>query len=460
MAERERRGRRRGALAAGLLAALLAAGALCCLGSSAGRILPGVSLAGVELGGLTASEAEALLEQRLAEPCGEIQVLLCQEGALVASLRCRELGASPDFAGGAAAALAIGSQGGLRSAIVRGWLRLLGRYRAEAALEFSLDQDQLRAALPPEPVNAAYDPATGEVREGRLGVVLEPAALAAALRGSRPGAVVEVEVRVVRPEIGAEQLRRALFRDVLGTCTTQVGGSAVRRRNVALSAQAIDGLVLLPGAVFDYNAAVGERTEAKGYGPAPAYVNGETVSDVGGGVCQTSSTLYLAALLSDLEILERTAHRYASSYIPLGLDATVSWGGPEFRFRNDTPYPLRLKAEMEGEQLTVTVVGTRLGRFHVEMRSDVLSTDPYVTRYEDSAALPPGAEQVRQSGYTGCTVQTYREVYDDEGNLVSRSAEARSVYRRRDKIVLRGAAPPPEEEKREEAADLLAEAPF
>lgn len=452
MRDREKKpaGRRRAALAACLVSLLLAAaGTLCRLGNPGAYILPGVSLAGVELGGLTAAEAEVLLAQRLAGPCGDIQVLLCQEGALVASLRCRDLGAAPDFAGGARAALALGQEGGLTSALERGWRRLLGRYRAEVPLTFTVDQARLRSALPPEPVNAAYDPDTGEIREGRVGVDLAPAALEAALRGALPGTVVEVEVRVVRQEISADHLRQVLFRDELGSCTTQVGGSAVRRRNVALSAQAIDGTILLPGAAFDFNAVVGERTREKGYGGAPAYVNGETVEEVGGGVCQTSSTLYLAALLADLEILERTAHRYPSSYIPLGLDATVSWGGPEFRFRNDTPYPVRLAAEIKGNALTVTVIGTRLGDFHVEMRSDVLSTDPYATRYEDSPALPAGTEQVRQSGYTGCTVQTYREVYDADGTLLSTAAEARSVYRKRDKIVLRGTKTPPEEEEGE-----------
>ncbi|RAZ93300.1 hydrolase, partial [Klebsiella oxytoca] len=78
-----------------------------------------------------------------------------------------------------------------------------------------------------------------------------------------------------------------------------------------------------------YNETVGQRTTAKGYKPAPAYVKGETVDEIGGGVCQPSSTLYLACLRANLEITERYAHRYVPAYIGKGMDATVSWGGPD-----------------------------------------------------------------------------------------------------------------------------------
>ena len=100
---------------------------------------------------------------------------------------------------------------------------------------------------------------------------------------------------------------------------------------------------------------VGKRTTDRGFGAAPAYVNGETVDTIGGGICQVSSTIYYAALLSNLEIVERYAHRYAPSYITWGMDATVSWGGPEFRFKNDTGYPVRLDVTYENSRITVSV---------------------------------------------------------------------------------------------------------
>ena len=111
-----------------------------------------------------------------------------------------------------------------------------------------------------------------------------------------------------------------------------MGGTAARVSNVKLASAAFDGTVLNSGDLFSYNETVGQRTEAKGYKAAPAYVQGETVDEIGGGVCQPSSTLYYACLLANMEITERYAHRYIPAYITRGMDATVSWGGPDYKF--------------------------------------------------------------------------------------------------------------------------------
>ena len=172
---------------------------------------------------------------------------------------------------------------------------------------------------------------------------MEAPALCRSLSKAVPGGAVRLPVEVRQPEISAEHLREALFRDVLGTYQTEVGGSASRRGNVALSAAAVDATVLLPGETFDYNQVVGERTRARGYGAAPAYVNGETVEEIGGGICQTSSTLYAAALLADLQITARSAHRYVSSLVRRGIAGTASYGGRECGLGNGGRTTFQLK---------------------------------------------------------------------------------------------------------------------
>lgn len=99
--------------------------------------------------------------------------------------------------------------------------------------------------------------------------------------------------------------------------------------------QAIDGLVIAPGEQFSYNDALGERTAERGYKAAGAYSNGQVVQEIGGGICQVSSSLYYAALLANLQIDVRVCHYFPVAYLPPGLDATVSWGGPEFKFTNN-----------------------------------------------------------------------------------------------------------------------------
>lgn len=200
-----------------------------------------------------------------------------------------------------------------------------------------------------------------------------------------------------------------------------MGGTAARISNVRLASSAFSGTVLNCGDIFSYNGTVGQRTTARGYQAAPAYVKGETVDEIGGGVCQPSSTLYLACLKSNLEITERYAHRYAPTYIEWGMDATVSWGGPDYRFTNNTDYPIKLVATYAKGYLTVKILGTKVDDIQVKMTKEVLSDTPYETVYEEDATLAPGTESVKTTPYTGHKVKTYRNLYDGSGTLISSS---------------------------------------
>ena len=181
------------------------------------------------------------------------------------------------------------------------------------------------------------------------------------------------------------------------------------------------------GDVFSYNDVVGQRTAARGYQAAPAYVQGETVDEIGGGICQTSSTLYLACLRSNLEITERYAHRYVPAYITAGMDATVSWGGPDYKFTNNSLYPIKIVTIYENNYLTVRILGTNVDGTSVKMTNEHLSTTPYETVYEDDPTLAPGTEKVKTTPYTGYKYRTYRNVYDANGKLISSTYEAVSA---------------------------------
>ena len=436
-----------GAAAAVLVLAGVLLAAAYRAGGPGGVLLPGSSVAGVDVGGLSREAALERLEAALLPRYAAARIHLVEGDTLVAVRTWEELGAAPDLSGAVDALFAQTPQGpGWPDRLRRGWRRLSGREPPAVLPAVTVDPAALAASLPPQPENARYDKESGTVAEGRAGILADAEALAAALGAAEPGRTLRFQVQVREPELTGEALRAVLFRDVLGTCTTTVTGSAERVGNVRLSAAAVDGTVLNPGEVFDYNAVVGERTAEKGYGAAPAYVNGETVSEIGGGVCQTSSTLYLAAVRSDLAVTERVNHRYVSGYIPLGMDAAVSWGGPELRLQNDTAYPIRVQAAMEGGELTVTILGTKLDQARVEVTYEILATVPYGTEYRETDALPAGQRQVQRSGITGYTVQTYRSVYDAEGNLLRSAPEAKSVYQSRDALVLVGT-------KRPEAAE-------
>ena len=307
-----------------------------------------------------------------------------------------------------------------------------------------LDLEAMAQELSPEASPARYDIETGAVVDGEVGVTLDVEAAQYVLDAALDGETVKLPAEVTFPAVTAEELQEVLFRDLLSTCTTRVSGTSTRKNNVKLSGQAVNGTILNDGDIFDYNAVVGQRTTEKGYGAAPSYINGETVDSIGGGICQTSSTIYLASLLANLEIVERYAHRYAPSYITLGMDATVSWGGPEFRFKNNTGYPIRIDVSYANSEITVNIYGTKTDDTYVKMTREVLSSTGYETEYVETEELPWGTQQQKQSGYTGYEVVSYRNVYDGQGNLLSSDMEAKSSYKSRNEIILVGIAGRPD----------------
>ena len=251
-------------------------------------------------------------------------------------------------------------------------------------------------------------------------------------------------VQLVLEKAPQEELEQVLFRDVLGEAKTHVSGSAGRIGNVKLSAQIINGLVLNSGETFSYNGSVGKRTADRGFKPAPAYVKGETVDEIGGGICQTSSTLYLACLLSNLEITERYAHRYVPAYIAWGMDATVSWGGPDYKFTNNTLYPVKIVTKYEKGYLTVQILGTNVDGTYVKMSNEVLSKTPWETIYQEDPTMAPGSpDVVKVTPYTGYKVNSYQTIYDKDGKVIDSHFEASSNYKVRNKVILQAPAAQP-----------------
>lgn len=306
---------------------------------------------------------------------------------------------------------------------------------------------EIRDAVLTESVSARYDSANDTIIPDITGVDLDVAAAQQLMDAAAPGAYTTFPLTLIPATVSAETLKEVMFRDVLATYTTNVAGTAARKNNVQLSAKAINGYVLNYGDIFSYNEAVGRRTAARGYQAAPAYVGGQTVDEIGGGICQTSSTLYMSCLLANLEITQRVAHRYATSYMPYGMDATVSWGSPDYRFTNNTDYPIRITTEYKDDTLTVTLLGTKIDDIQVKMSYEYLEKINWTTEYQEDPTMAPGTEKVIQSAYTGHKVQTYRELYDGDGNLISKTKESYSYYKARNRVVARGPALPetPEE---------------
>ena len=285
--------------------------------------------------------------------------------------------------------------------------------------------------------DATWDPETHQVVPSEVGYEFDLEAAKLALANANPGDVLKFIYVEIQPEVDTESLESVLFKDVLGTYTAKSTSSYNRDNNLKLACEAIDGTILYPGDTFSYNDALGERTPEKGYLPADSYMGSQTIKTYGGGICQPSSSLYYCALIADLEIVQRSNHGFISAYMPYGMDATVDWAGPDFKFRNSTNYPIRIDAEANGGTVTVSLVGTDEKDYYVEMEYVILSsTSPKTIEKEVGPDEGHKDGEVEITPYTGYTVQTYKCKYDKQTKeLLSREKEAYSEYDKRDKVV-------------------------
>ena len=290
------------------------------------------------------------------------------------------------------------------------------------------------------PKNAFYDTETGEVIPHQEGFGFDMNEFKTQMENAAPGEKVYVMLKAVPAEITTDIAAAALFENVLYTCTTPLTDIPNRTNNVTLAANAMNGAVIMPGETFSFNKRVGERTAEKGYKKADVYVSGNTVGELGGGVCQVASTLYVCCLYTDLEIVERAEHQFFVTYVPAGLDATIYWGARDYQFKNNTDYPIMIEAFVEGLELTVTLKGEKSNDNYVEMISETLEVKPFEEVEEVDETKDPDYRELKHTGYT---IKTYRNVYDKDGNLLNSSHEATSYYNRRDKTWIVG---PQEEE--------------
>ncbi len=303
---------------------------------------------------------------------------------------------------------------------------------AESELDFQNIYDRIYI----EPVSAVYDEETYAVTESVTGVSFDIDAAQKAYDAAMVGATVTIPLLYTEPEINTGALEELLFRDVIAERKTYISGTSNRINNVKLAAAAIDGTILNPGETFSYNETVGQRTTEKGYLPAGAYVGGEVVQEIGGGICQVSSTLYCCVLHADLEVVDRSNHMFIVTYLPLGNDATVNWGSVDFKFKNNTEYPIQIEMFSEDGYLNVKLHGTKLDTNYIEVEYVVISTTPYEVVEEEDESIEEGTTEVKHGGHTGYVVDTYRYLYDENDELIEKTFIARSTYRKQDKVIL------------------------
>lgn len=304
--------------------------------------------------------------------------------------------------------------------------------------------EDIAKAVVKEPVKATWetDGERATIVGGTPGAALDPKKTAeeltraALLSNDR---VAKVQVVETPSERTVEQAKQMGIVSKLASYTTEFGGSEGRRENVARAAELISGTLLAPGAEFDFDSVVGQRTQDNGFTTAPAIIAGKLEDSLGGGICQVSTTLYNAVFFAGLDVTSRKNHSIYISHYPKGRDATVSWGGPAFRFVNDTPNWILIKAAASRSSVTFVLYGTPVNRQVTYTTGDWYGIQPPAEKRVKTNELPQGKERVADEGQTGRSIKVTRRVIQD-GKTIHQDTFV-SNYPMRPKIIEEGAMP-------------------
>lgn len=251
----------------------------------------------------------------------------------------------------------------------------------------------------------------------------------------------DLPVKAEKPRITAEQLN--LITDVVSEFKTNFNrGQINRSSNIRLAASKLNGVILLPGEVLSYNETVGKRTVANGFKLAGVYANGRHDVGIGGGICQVSTTLYNAALLANLEIVQRSNHSMPVPYVPFGRDATVDYASIDLKFRNSSATPIAVVSEVNGGTITFRVLGKKDTTKNVKIVSTDHSSWGNGIKYVSDPTVPAGKTKVVEKGSIGRRCVTWR-ILEENGVEVGRENLGVSYYKAVPRIIARGPAPKP-----------------
>jgi len=313
---------------------------------------------------------------------------------------------------------------------------LVVELKREDVIPPELTVDYLKNEVCTEPQDATYT-----IEDHRLTIIDEKVGIkidmteAKQIIESTPGDVVRIPAVITQPNVTAEKIEADLFPDLLGTYQTRYNaGDVARSHNLALASEKISEIVLAPDEVFSYNDIVGPRTAERGFREAGVYVGNKVERGLGGGICQVSSTLFNTVVLSDLNIVYRTNHSLPVSYVPLGRDATVSYGSIDFKFSNNTGAPIKIVASAQGGTNVVSIYGIKKnpGRT-IEITTECTGTySPRVEQIEDPT-LPVGEVKVEQAGANGSSYVTYK-ITKENGKTIKTETLTKSSYAAKDRI--------------------------
>ena len=413
-------------------------------------IAQGVLVDGVHVGGMTRSQAEKALDRQIKQDAGELRMAVQVDGQTWI-MTPNELPFVRNTKTVLDTAYAVGRQGSVET-IATGVTPFEYRYQhlyhtvaTHVALHTEVTYDPAtvrklvgiieaninRDAIDSQVATFDFNSRSFTFTEDRAGARLDGEKLynriIDALNRKDLQATITAASETIAPRVTRSELMNTF--SLVSTYTTETTSDSNRNNNINLAAHAVSGTVVMPGETFSFNQTTGQRTTEKGYLPAAAIAGGTTVDEIGGGVCQVSSTLFNAAAMADMTILERSPHAWPSNYVDKGRDATVNWPNLDFTFRNDKETPIFIVAWYSQRLCTVEIYGATMGAESIELATQLVATTdpPAEAEYVQNEALEPGTQQVKKKARTGYYVETYK-VFKRNGREVGRNLLCTSDY--------------------------------
>lgn len=299
-----------------------------------------------------------------------------------------------------------------------------------------------------KPVNARFVASEGAVTivPGINGLVVDMDAAVKELNVlalAPPPRKATLKLKEVEPDLSTAKAEGMGIKERVSVHTENFDYTANRSKNIGTLAEQIDGNIVAPGQVWSINQASGPRTQGKGYTEAPVIINGQLSPDIGGGICNVSTTIFNTAFFAGYEIVERYAHDFYISHYPDGRDASIYYdGGMDFKFRNDSPYYMLIKTSHTDTSVTVAFYSTNTGLDVGYSDTGFTNIVPYGIVYKDDPVVPTGWEKDADLGYgvDGRDISVSRTV--KKGGAVVREDKFTSHYEPKQRLVLKGTGPP------------------
>lgn len=433
---------------AGGFAILLAICVLVVLGATlqfahGNRICKGVSVSGIDLGGLNKYEASAKVQAWAIARAHRSMTLTAMDRRWAGTPA--SLGIRVDWQSAVHKAFLVGRQGPWLNSV----LCILTRTGEGKTIvpELLVDRNRLRRTLRKvaRVVNVSHTDARMHVIDSQITITQDSCGLrldekaaenvvfkAAALGQN----VAHLLVLSDPPDVTARDAGGIDTR--LASFTTSFNpGKRGRTHNLTLAARSINGVLIKPGQIFSYNDHVGPRLETRGFQMAQVYVKGKLEDGIGGGVCQVSSTLYNAALLAGLKIRERSPHCQVVPYVSPGRDATVAYGHRDFRFENSGSGTIGITSSVHGAHLTIDIYGAASDKKQVKVYVGSIRRIGAGNKTVSDGTLTEGARRLVEKGADGCVAVVYRSITEPDGK---KSVETiRSKYAPQKAVVAVGA---------------------